>query len=294
MRFAAAVMALAILASLCACGVQHEGIYITTDGIYYLDKNGEKMTGYIESEGTLYYFGEDGKLVEDSALWPTEAPPSEAPVTPDPTPVPDTPSTEEPQPTEEPATPAPSDDDPSIAPPEVGGKVISELTDDMSACSPDLLSEIDAVIAKVDPGENATTEERLWSVFEWMTKELKYQYITVDISGGYTEDLIAELGEHVIFELRGSCEHQAALYCLFARRLGCKAMVVEGEFLSDDGSEWVEHGWVIVEHDGVNRHCDVLFGRNHTGGKPRTMFLINDTDMSEKHRWDTSKYPVCE
>ena len=66
MRFAAAGMVLSILASLCACGVQHEGIYITTDGIYYLGKNGEKMTGYIESEGTLYYFGEDEMRIREA------------------------------------------------------------------------------------------------------------------------------------------------------------------------------------------------------------------------------------
>ncbi len=327
-RSAVALTTVAMAAgAFAACGTQHEGLYITDDGVYYIDKNGDKVTGYVETNGTLYYFGQDGKLVEDSSLWPetsapeTSSPDTSASETPsvspeqsqspspsassDPNEVtpPDVETPDDSQQTADntPSAPATSDEQPEttdgseVTPPEIGTSNISELTSDLSACSQELLDEMDAVIESVSPGENATLEEKLWSVFEWMTDELKYQYITVDLSDGYTESLISELAEHAIFELRGACEHQAALYCLFARRLGCDAMVVEGEFLSDDGTEWVEHGWVILDYDGALRHCDVLFGRNHTGGQPRTMFLLTDEQMSSRrHRWDTSLYPACQ
>ena len=251
-RLLAGAAAALLLLSLAACARQ-EGINVTSDGIYYLDEKGAKVTGFQQTEGALYYFGEDGKLVRDPSLWP----------------------------------PAPSGA--QIAEP-------AEPSDDLSACSEDLLGELDRVIASVNPGEDASVEDRLWSVFEWMSKNLSYQFDTVvDLSEGYTEPLIASLAEHTIFELKGACEHQAALYYLFARRLGCKAMVVEGEFIDRRAKqpEWTEHGWVIVELDGSYRHCDVLYGRNHTRGKPRTMFLITDEKMAENHRWNLLRYPAC-
>ena len=71
--------------------------------------------------------------------------------------------------------------------------------------------------------------------------------------------------------------------------------MVEGEFIDrrEKNPEWTEHGWVIVNTENGCRHCDVLFGRNHTGSKPRTMFLITDEAISKNHRWNLTKYPEC-
>ena len=231
---------------------------------------------------------------------PTEPEPAEPVVPTEPEPVePAVPTEPEPAeppvPTEpEPAEPAVPTEPEPVEPPVPTEPVIYDgLSTDLSACSRDLLDEMDAVIAEVAPDPNAPVETRLAAVFDWMVKKLKYQYITVDLSNGYTEKLISELAEHTIFELRGACEHQAALFCLFARRLGCEAMVAEGDFLSDDGGEWIEHARIILRMGDTFRHCDVLYGRNHTGGYARTMFLTTDEKIAATHRWERSRVPVC-
>ena len=143
-----------------------------------------------------------------------------------------------------------------------------------------------------DPDKDAAYN--LGEVFDWMVEELKYKYITVDLSNGYTDELVNELAEYLILHRRGSCEHQAALMAVFAMRLGHEAAVVPGLFLSDDRTEWVEHAWVIAKVGGSYYHFDPLYGRNHTGGRPRTFFMKKDADIEEVHRWDREAYPACE
>ena len=79
-------------------------------------------------------------------------------------------------------------------------------------------------------------------VFDWMVEELKYKYITVDLSNGYTDELVNELAEYLILQARllrapGGPDGRVAM------RLGHEAAVVPGLFLSDDRTEWVEHAW---------------------------------------------------
>lgn len=157
-------------------------------------------------------------------------------------------------------------------------------------------SILDAAVLDVIDSEcsaDADLEDNLAALFDWMVSELTYKYVSVDLSNGYTDELTNELARYIVTGLRGSCEHNAALMKVFCDRLGAPAVVVAGDFLSEDGT-WVEHAWVIVELDGVYRHIDVLYGRNHTGGQPRTMFVKTDADFETTHRWEKADYPACE
>lgn len=156
-----------------------------------------------------------------------------------------------------------------------------------------LETEVAAIIAKECPA-NGTQAEKITAVFDWMVSTLKYKYVTVDLSNGYTDELVDELAYYTITTLRGACEHQASLMKVFADALGAPAVVVKGDFLAEDGT-WTEHGWVIVQlEDGSYRHIDVLFGRNHTHGKPHTMLLKTDEEFKATHRWNADDYPACE
>ncbi len=153
----------------------------------------------------------------------------------------------------------------------------------------------DAVLDVIDTVCSAENdvETNLGLLFDWMTRSLTYKYVSVDLSNGYTDQLTIDLARYIITGLRGSCEHNAALMKVFCDRLGAPAVVVAGDFLSEDGS-WVEHAWAICELNGVYRHIDVLYGRNHTQGRPRTMFMKTDEDFSSTHRWVAEDYPACE
>ncbi len=253
-----------------------------------------------------------GAITPPPSPWGTETPdvqPSEE-ATPSPS---DEPS-EEPsvrpsvEPSEEPST-QPSDEpsvEPSVEPstqpstlpstqPSTEPSVVPSAEPSGAPVSGDstLDTEVASVIAAECPADG-TQQERITAVFDWMVDTLKYKYVTVDLSNGYTDELVNELATYTITTLRGACEHQAALMKVFADALGAPAVVVKGDFLAEDGS-WTEHAWVIVQlEDGSYRHIDVLYGRNHTGGKPHTMLLKTDEEFSSTHRWNSDDYPVCE
>lgn len=250
---------------------------------YYFDSSGQAVTGIQKIDGKSYLFDEDtcvliGEIEEESPV-----PGGEDPV--------DEPSDEpsdgpgvEPSPSEEP------DAEPSGDPGDNGVRTaaIGALTgnDRLDAEVKKLIDEL------CDPDKD--DEYNLGELFDWMVEELNYKYLTVDLSKGYYDELVYELAEYVILHRRGSCEHQAALMAVFAMRLGHESIVVPGEFLSDDRTEWVEHAWVIANVNGSFYHFDPLFGRNHTGGRPRTFFMKKDVDIEDVHRWDRDAYPVCE
>jgi len=250
---------------------------------YYFFASGKAAQGTVTIDGTEYTFGDDGKLISDEEPnVPTITEPSTEPSI---EPSQDPSAEPSPEPSVEPSV------EPSSKPTGTtnqGSAAVGELSGRES-----LDKAVKEVIDKVcDPDKDINYN--LGATFDWMVKELKYKHVAVDLSNGYTNELVYELAEYVVLNRRGSCENQAALMCVFARRLGVTAQVIPGDFLSDDGTEWVEHAWVIAEVSEGNRHIDVLFGRNHTGGKPRTMFLKTDAEFETKHRWDREIYPACE
>jgi uncharacterized protein YceK len=276
-----------------------EGL-IEADGETYCFENGLMVTGWREFEGHTYYFGGSGAALRgeheiDGERWLFDestgvllgrAADYEVPE-PDPSAEPSAPPTEEPaeEPSPEPI-PLPGQS-PEPTQPAKRSAAVGELTGDerLDEAVKEVIDEI------CDPDRDA--EYNLGEVFDWMVEKLKYKYIDVDLSNGYTEELVRELAKYIILNRRGSCEHQAALMAVFAMRLGHESIVVAGEFLSDDGTEWVEHAWVLANVDGEWYHFDPLYGRNHTGGRPRTFFMKKDADIEAVHCWDRDAYPAA-
>jgi len=245
---------------------------------YYFDKSGRALRGNYEIDGKVCIFDEstgilvseqpDNEVTEPSPSEEPSAEPSEMP---------------SPEPTQEPVSPTPATPEPAEKTAAVGELTGNKRLDDA------VKKVIDDVC---DPDKDA--EYNLGELFDWMVEELKYKFITVDLSNGYTDELVYDLAEYLILNRRGSCEHQAALMAVFAMRLGYESIVVAGEFLSDDRTEWVEHAWALANVDGSWYHFDPLFGRNHTGGRPRTFFMKKDADIEELHRWDRDAYPAAD
>ncbi len=340
----AAVMLLLLVAG---CSQSSGKLYFSADGTYYRGTDGENVTGFVEIDDNMYFFGEDGKMVkegivefngayymieneimvtgwrtvekdgstltyyfgaegravtgeqtiegklynfgEDGALIGGGEPPeitesTQADTTGS---TQDTEASETTQSTEaETSTEATEDV-------QTAGKPSESLAVGQTTGNERLDDEVKKIIDEVcDPDKDAVYN--LGELFDWMVEELKYKYVTVDLSNGYTEELISEIAEYLIINRRGSCENQAALMCVFIRRMGYDAQVVAGEFLSDDKTEWVEHAWVIANIEGEYYHFDPLYGRNHTGGHPRTFFMQKDADIEDVHRWDREAYPACE
>ncbi len=153
----------------------------------------------------------------------------------------------------------------------------------------------DAVLEVIEDvcSADASLEDNLGALFDWMTKNLTYRNVTVDLSNGYTDELVIDIAKTLITTYRGACEHNAALMKVFCDRLGAPAICVSGDFKNESG-QWVEHAWCICEIDGAYRHIDVLYGRNHTRGNARSMFLVTDEKFSATHRWNEEDYPACE
>ncbi len=215
------------------------------------------------------------------------------------------------EPSEEPS--AEPSEEPSVAPSETPSEAPSEEPSEIPSEDPgvetsgsieetvavgtktgdDVLD--DAVLEVIEDvcSADASLEDNLGALFDWMTKNLTYRNVTVDLSNGYTDELVIDIAKTLITTYRGACEHNAALMKVFCDRLGAPAVCVSGDFKNESGA-WVEHAWCICEIDGAYRHIDVLYGRNHTHGNARTMFLVTDDKFSDTHRWNAEDYPACE
>ena len=140
---------------------------------------------------------------------------------------------------------------------------------------------------------DASQEENLAAVFDWMLVEIGYRATTADTSNGFTEELTEQLALDLLGSRRGSCDSEAALLCVLLDRMGCNPVIVQGQFLRSDGSEWVDHAWVIAEADGKTCHFDPLYGRFYAEDHSRDYFMANDEMMQKTHAWDAAAYPAC-
>lgn len=136
--------------------------------------------------------------------------------------------------------------------------------------------------------------EQMEAVYQWVSENFRYKAITVDLSKGYTDDLINELAEAFLNTRKGACEHYAAIVYVLFRRLDASyaPIMVTGDRLDSKNGTWGEHAWVIMALDGVYYHFDGLYGRNHMGDTMKT-FQKADADLESTHRWDHDAYPVC-
>ena len=180
------------------------------------------------------------------------------------------------------------------------------LTLALSACAPKVYApsgnetgnealdtQVLAILQEVCRAD-ASEEENLKAVFDWMLLEISYRATAADTSNGFTKELTEQLALDLLGSRRGSCDSEAALLCVFFDRMGCSPVIVQGQFLRSDGSEWVEHAWVIAETADKTCHFDPLYGRFYAEDHSHDYFMATDETMQKTHSWDASAYPACE
>ena len=138
-----------------------------------------------------------------------------------------------------------------------------------------------------------TRAEQAAAAYNWVANETQYRAGTADISNGFTEELTQELALEMITKRRGNCDGEAALMAVLLRRVGCEAVIVQGEFDRGEG-EWVEHAWVIAQVDGKYYHFDPLYGKFYAEDRIGDYCMADDALLLQTHRWEQSLYPACE
>lgn len=170
----------------------------------------------------------------------------------------------------------------SSAAPSVGSDVTMEQ----------MRSKTTAKIAEITNSSMSQLQKAKYC-YEWIFYHFKYRAQAVDLSAGYTDQLCAQLINTFYKTQKGSCEHYAVVEKIFLEQLGLPCQLVEGERYDSSAGTWGEHVWVMVQIDGAYYHVDGLFGGNHTASLT-SMFCVPDRALEKTHRWDRSKYPVCD
>ncbi len=171
----------------------------------------------------------------------------------------------------------------------------SNVQSEQTSSKEDVLSKVNQKASEViaEQTDNSMTDiEKARKTYEWLYFNFKYRAVAVDLSGGFTDELTAELGEYYFKYHKGSCEHYAAAQKVLLDNLGFETYYVEGERYDASAGVWGEHVWVIVHYDGAYYHVDGLFGGNHTASLT-SMFCVPDSAIESTHRWDKSYYPAC-
>lgn len=149
------------------------------------------------------------------------------------------------------------------------------------------------VLQEVCKPDGSLTENAR-SVYDWVAEAITYRASTADLSEGFTEEATETLAAELLAKRRGACDGEAALLYVLLRRMGCACVIVEGQFLREDGSAWVDHAWVIAEIDGGYYHLDPLYGRYYAGEEAERYCMADDAFLLETHRWDQDAYPACQ
>lgn len=149
------------------------------------------------------------------------------------------------------------------------------------------------VLQEICEKENSLTEN-VAAVYAWVAEAITYRASTADLSEGFTEEATEALAAELLAKRRGACDEEAALLAVLLRRMGCECVIVEGQFLREDGSEWVDHAWVIAGIEGSYYHLDPLYGRYYAGDEADRYCMADDAFLLETHRWDRDAYPACE
>ena len=149
----------------------------------------------------------------------------------------------------------------------------------------DLDAQMLAVLEEVyDPA--ASEEDNLAAVYRWVCDGITYRAGTVDVSGGFTEELTEQLALEGLQKRKGNCDTEAAVMAALLERLGYPCQILQGQFLREDG-QWVDHAWVLAEVDGAPLHFDPLYGRYYAED-PMDSFLQPDSALEGTHRWDAA------
>lgn len=134
----------------------------------------------------------------------------------------------------------------------------------------------------------------MWAAYAWTKVNIRYRSTPIDLSNGYTEDLVIEHGLNTFNTRRGACEHFAIVNALLFNRLGVETILIQGDRLSLNYGDWAEHTWVLAKtEDGLWYHYDALFEYSNLGIE-RGLFAKTDEAIEDHHRWEHDDYPVCD
>lgn len=91
------------------------------------------------------------------------------------------------------------------------------------------------------------------------------------------------------------CQGYSEAFKLMCDLSGLECIVASGE--SQASGRWEGHSWNIVKVDGKYYHVDPTFDDpvSDSGKDILTYYYFNlsDSELSKKHRWNVSDYPVC-
>ncbi len=163
----------------------------------------------------------------------------------------------------------------------------------ISSGNDELDDMLDEIIAELCT-EDMTLEEKMWEVYAWTKVNIRYRSTPIDLSQGYTEEIIIEHGLNTIETRRGACEHFAIVNALLFNRLGIETELIQGYRLSLNYGDWSDHSWILAKtEDGLWYHYDALFEYTNLG-IDRSAFGKTDAEMTSHHTWEAEDYPVCD
>ncbi|MBE6991179.1 MAG: hypothetical protein E7430_01190 [Ruminococcaceae bacterium] len=163
----------------------------------------------------------------------------------------------------------------------------------ISSGDKDLDAMLDEVIAEICT-EDMTLEEKMWEVYAWTKVNIRYRSTPIDLSRGYTKELVIEHGMNTMETRRGACEHFAIVNALLFNRLGVETELIQGYRLSLNYGDWSDHSWVLATTgDGLWYHYDALFEYTNLGIN-RGAFAKTDAEMASHHTWESDDYHVCD
>ena len=123
----------------------------------------------------------------------------------------------------------------------------------------------------IKPGMAET--EKLKAVYDHMAS-YNWRAVNADVSGGYTDEKMAELALYLVHSGRGNCDHYASLEILLIRGLGYKAEPMVGQRKLSEEGQFSAYTWAKVYVDGKACHFD-----------PGYAFLLTDEEVKATHRW---------
>lgn len=161
--------------------------------------------------------------------------------------------------------------------------------------SVDQLSEIDQEICTTVQNiinENITEDmseyEKVKSIHDYIINNTRYDY------SNYLSDTIPDVSytiKGVIIDGVAVCQGYAETFLLFMNLLG-----IENKFIVGYGNG-VSHAWNLVRLEGDWYHVDTTWDDPISKSGKNLLeydyFLINDTQMSLDHVWETTDYPTC-
>ncbi len=163
----------------------------------------------------------------------------------------------------------------------------------ISSGDKELDAMLDEIIAEIC-SDDMTLEEKMWEVYAWTKVNIRYRSTPIDLSQGYTEELVIEHGTNTLETRRGACEHFAIVNALLFNRLGIETQLIQGYRLSLNYGDWSDHSWVLAKTgEGLWYHYDALFEYTNLG-VDRGAFGKTDSQMSSHHTWEADDYPVCD